>query len=173
VVARIANAGELAKLDADTGLQENIGPAVNRYVTVSLEHRRSWIFWQASWSEADARDRNEGTPLPEAPRMIADTSATLTHLPLHLTAQAEFEYVKTKPLGDGLSGVPLTEVRTGLYRSWIDGRLTAGVQGQFVDGFSGQTTETLALPGEASAFERAVGVPGASYASASLNWRLR
>jgi len=173
VLARVANAGELAKLDADTGLQENVGPAVNRYVTVAVTHRRSWVFWQANWSEADARDRTDGSPIPEAPRMIADTSATFTHLPQRLTAQGEFEYVKAKPLGDGITGVALTEVRLGLYREWLDGRLTAGVQGQFVNGFSGQTTETLALPGEPVAFERAVGVPGTSYASASLKWRLR
>jgi hypothetical protein len=154
-------------------LQENVGPAVNRYITVGLTHRRSWVFWQATWSAADARDRTDGSPIPEAPRMIADTSAVLTHLPQHLTAQGEFEYVKTKPLGDGINGAPLTEVRLGLYRGWLDGRLTAGVQGQMVQGFTGQTTETLTLPGEPVAFERAVGVPGTSYASVSLKWQLR
>jgi hypothetical protein len=173
VVARVANAGELAKLDADTGLQENVGPAVNRYVTVALTHRQSSIFWQASWSEADARDRTDGFPIPEAPRMIADASATFMRLPHGFTAQGEFEYVKAKPLGDGISGTPLTELRMGLDHSWLDGRLTAGLQGRLAQGFSGQTTETLALPGESMAFERAVGVPSAPYASASLNWRLR
>ena len=173
VLARVANAGELAKIDADTGLQENIGPAVNRYITIAVTHRQPYVFWQASWSEADARDRTDGLPIPEAPRMIGDGSATFLRLPGGFTAQSELEYVKAKPLGDAISGTPLTEVRLGAYRSWLDGRLTAGLQGQLAKGFTGQTTETLALPGEATAFERAVGVPSSSYASASLNWRLR
>lgn len=105
--------------------------------------------------------------------MIADASATFMRLPRGFTAQSEFEYVKGKPLGDGISGAPLTEVRMGLYHSWLDGRLTAGLQGQLSQGFSGQTTEMLALPGEAAAFERAVGVPAASFASASLTWQPR
>ena len=172
-LARVANADELAKIDADTGLQQDQGPALNRYLTLALRRRTNRVFWQATWSAADARTRLDGLPVPEAPRMIADATASISRLPLNLTAQAEFEYVKAKPLGDAVTGLPLRELRLALRRTFLDDRLTAALRGQLVEGFSGQTTETLALPNEPNPFERAVGVPAASYASASITWRLR
>ncbi len=48
--------------------------------------------------------------------------------------------------------------------------------GEFPDlanGYTGQTTETLALPNESQPFERVVGVPLKSYISLSFSYRLR
>ncbi len=47
--------------------------------------------------------------MPEAPRAIWDAVASENHLPFHLQARGEFEFVKAKPLGDGFVGVPVYE----------------------------------------------------------------
>ena len=41
------------------------------------------------------------------------------------------------------------------------------------NGYTGQTLETLQLPGEASPFERIVGVRNASYAGLTLSYHFR
>jgi len=125
---------------------------------------------QASVSKADARDLSDGTPVPEAPRLIVDVLGTLDRLPFQMRARAEFEEVGSKPLGDGFVSVPVREYRAALMRSFMNGKLDAGVHLQIASGYSGQTTEVLALPGEEEAFERVVGVRIPSYASASFSY---
>jgi hypothetical protein len=167
-LARVSNSAELAKIDADTGLQENQGPSLNRYLKLSVLRRPRRGMWQISWAQADARDRNDGTPVPEAPRMIVDAVGSLNRLPWNLEAQAEYEYVKAKPLGDGFTGVPLQEIRMVLHKSFVDGRWQVSLNGQLVTGFTGQTTETLAFGNQTTPKEQVVGVPTASYASVSV-----
>lgn len=164
-VGQVRTSSEFAKIDADTGLQENVGRSQNRFFTLQVNQRTSSHFWQVSWSEADARDREGGSPIPEAPRMIVDAVAGTSRLPFRLSRKTEFEYVKAKPLGDSFVGVPLRELRFELSRSLQDGRWTVSGNGQYATGFSGQTLETISLDPAAVAIERPVGVPVASYAT--------
>lgn len=170
VLGQVGTSAEFAKIDPDTGLQENVGPALNRFLTVQVNQRTAEHFWQVSWSQADARDREDGAPLPEAPRMIVDAAMGTRRLPFGLSGKTEFEYVKAKPLGDGFIGTPLRELRMELSRSFRDGRWTASVNGQWMNGFSGQTLETLSLDSSVAAFARPVGVPVASYATLGLRY---
>ena len=169
-LSKVTNAAEFAKIDPDTGLQEDVGPSVNRFLTLSARRQVSHGWFQLSWAEADARDRALGSPIPEAPRMIADAVGSLDRLPLGLEAKGEFEYVKAKPLGDGFTGVSVRETRFTLSRNFADGHWLVGVNGQLSNGFSGQTLETFAMGLEPSAFERRVGVPLRSYGSVSLQY---
>ncbi len=95
----------------------------------------------------------------------------LDRLPFHLHARAEFEEVGRKPLGDGFASVPVREFRGALVRSFQGGRIQAGIHFQIASGYTGQTTEVLALPGESDSFERVVGVYIPSYATASFSYR--
>jgi hypothetical protein len=167
-LAHETNSAELAKIDPDTGLQQDVGPSTNRFITFAVSHRYPSGYVQASWSEADARDRELGTPIPEAPRMIVDAVGTVDRLVYGLQAKGEYEYVKAKPLGDGFTGVPLQEIRLNLERSFDDGRWIVSVNGELASGYTGQTLETFALPGEGAPFERIVGVPVRSYGSVSV-----
>ena len=103
---RISNSQELAKIDPDTGLQEIIGPSVNKVLSVSLQRNFTYGAIYVSYAQADARDSQTGEPIPEAPSFIWDTVASYKHLPFGLWARGEFEYVRAKPLGDGFTGVP-------------------------------------------------------------------
>jgi hypothetical protein len=71
-LSQVDNSAELAKIDPDTGLQEDVGPSRNRFLTLAAQRRfdRGWL--QMTWSAADARDRQTGEPVPEAPRTIVD-----------------------------------------------------------------------------------------------------
>ena len=160
----------LAKIDSDTGLQFNQGPSRNQYTTVSARRRFRIGTVQASFSKADARDLSSGAPLPEAPRYILDVLGTIDRLPFHLKALGEFEEVGRKPLGDGFIGVPVNELRGALVRPFWNGRLDARINVLISSGYSGQTTEVLALSGEGVPFERLVGVRIPSYAGASLTF---
>jgi hypothetical protein len=165
----------LAKIDPDTGLQFNEGPGRVRYLTLAARHYFGFGMLQASVSKADARDLSDGTPTPEAPRLIVDGLATLDHLlPFHLRARGEFEYVGAKPLGELISGVPSSdafgvpnaEVRGALLRSVRQGHMDWGVNFSIAKGYTGQTTEQL----EPSPFMSIVGVRLHSYASVSLTY---
>jgi hypothetical protein len=123
-----------------------------------------------SWAQADARDRITGEPIPEAPRMIWDTVATANRLPLHLRVRGEFEYVKAKPLGDGFTGVPVTEIRGAVLRPFLEDRMSVAVNFLIAHGYTGQTTQTLALSNGPTPFERVVGVPLKSYVGLSLTY---
>lgn len=157
----------LAKIDPDTGLQFDEGPGRLRYLTLAARHYFGFGLLQASVSKADARDLSDGTPTPEAPRLIVDGLATLDHLlPFHLRARGEFEYVGAKPLGSLISGVPNTEVRGAVLRTFRQGRMDLGMNFLIARGYTGQTTEQL----EPSPFLSAVGVRLHSYASASFTY---
>ena len=109
--------------------------------------------------------------MPEAPRLIVDVLGTLDRLPLRLQARAEFEEVGRKPLGDGFVSVPVLEFRSALTRSFRE-RQNPGeaFTSELASGYSGQTTEVLALHGEGEPFERVVGVSIPSYATASFSY---
>jgi hypothetical protein len=51
--------------------------------------------------------------------------------------------------------------------------MAAGINFMIASGYTGQTTEVLALPGEAAPFERVVGVYLPSYVTASYTYRFR
>jgi Carboxypeptidase regulatory-like domain len=165
---RTSNSQVLAKIDPDTGLQELVGPSVNKVISVSAQRNFSVGSLYASYSQADARDVITGEPIPEAPRFILDTVGSLNRLPLRLQFRGEVEYVRAKPLGDGFTGVPVTEFRGGLLRSFAEGRTSVAANFLVAHGYTGQTTEVLAYPSSVAPVEQAVGVPLKSYVS--LSW---
>ena len=165
---RTSNSQELAKIDPDTGLQEIVGPSVNKVISVSAQRNFSIGSLYVSYSQADARDTLTGVPIPEAPRFIWDTVGSLNRLPLRLQFRGEVEYVRAKPLGDGFIGVPVTEFRGGLLRSFAEGRTSVAANFLVAHGYTGQTTEVLAYPSGIAPVEQVVGVPLKSYVS--LSW---
>jgi len=172
-LGHITQEASLAKIDPDTGLQFDEGPSRNQYITIAARRYFSSGLLQASVSKADARDLSDGTPVPEAPRLIVDALGTLDRLPFGLHARAEFEEVGRKPLGDGFISVPVREFRGALVRQFMKGRLDAGVHFQIASGYTGQTTEVLAPPDEGEPFERVTGVYLPSYATASVSYHFR
>ncbi len=164
-LARVTNSQELAKIDPDTGFQQDIGPSVVRSVTLSARRYFSFGYLQGSWARATAADRVSGAPVPEAPRLIWDLVGSVERLPFRLRARGEYEYVGRKPLGGGFTALPVHEFRGALLRTIADGRMDVGVNFRIARGFTGQTVETLALPGEGAPFDRIVGVPLKSYVS--------
>jgi len=169
-LGHVTQEASLAKIDPDTGLQFDQGPSRNQYLTGAARHYFRAGLLQASVSKADARDLSDSTPVPEAPRLIVDILGTLDRLPFHLQARAEFEEVGRKPLGDGFVSVPTREFRGALVRSFESGKIQVGVHFQVASGYTGQTTEVLALPAEGEPFERVVGVYIPSYATASFSY---
>ena len=170
-IGRTTQEASLAKIDPDTGLQFNEGPSRNRYVTVAARRYFRGGSLQGSLSKADARDLSDGSPVPEAPRLIVDFLGTLDRLPFRLRARAEFEEVGRKPLGEGFVGLPVREFRGALFRQF-GGRFRLGVNFQIASGYTGQTTEVLALPPAGEAAQAVVGVYLPSYVTLSLNYRL-
>jgi hypothetical protein len=160
----------LAKIDPDTGLQEDLGPSRNRVLAISLQRNFSHGAIYVSYAQADARDLDTGEPVPEGPRFIWDTLASYNQLLWHLQAKGEFEYVRAKPLGDGFTGEPVKEFRGALLRPFLDGRMSIGVDFLIASGYSGQTLETISfVPGSCS-MECIVGVPLKSYVSATWSY---
>jgi hypothetical protein len=169
-LARVTNAQELAKIDPDTGLQQDLGPSIVRSITVSARRYFSFGYLQGSFARADASDRLTGQPTPEAPRLIWDAVGAVNRLPFGLHVRGEFEYVGKKPLDPGFTATPVREIRGALSRSFGEGRFNAGVNFLLTKGFTGQTVETLQLSDEPSAITRVVGVPLRSYASLSFTY---
>lgn len=174
-LGHVTSSAELAKIDPDTGLQFNQGPSRLRFMTVAIRQSLNFASFQASVSEADARDLLSGDPTPEAPRTILDFLGTIQKLPLHLQAKGEFEYVGTKPLGTGCfplnpnaecTGTPVKEFRGALVRPFLNGRIDAGVNFLIARGYTGQTTENF-FPSEV---QEVVGVRIPSYASLSFTY---
>jgi hypothetical protein len=159
-----------AKIDPDTGLQENEGPGRLNFLTATLRHRFNFGLLQASISKADARDVLSGEPTPEAPRTIFDALATIDRLPFHLQARSEFEYVGQKPLGDGFVSIPVKEFRAAVVRGFVNERIEAGLNLLIANGYTGQTTELLGLPEDPTPVERIVGVRLPSSVSASVSY---
>jgi hypothetical protein len=170
---RTSNAQELAKIDPDTGLQENFGPSLNKVIAISVQRNFSHGAIYISYAQADASDTETGQPVPEAPRMIWDMVASENHLPLRLQARGEFEFVRAKPLGDGFVGVPVTEVRGALLRPFLENRMTLGANFLIAHGYTGQTTETIASQPAPCPTECIVGVPLKSYISLSWTYYFR
>ncbi len=173
VLSRVSNSQELARIDPDTGLQQNVGPSLVRSVMVSAQRQFSFGSMQATFARATATDRLTGEDVPEAPRLIWDVSGTLLRLPWGMRASSELEYVGAKPLGDGFIAVPVREIRGALTRSFGDGLFDAGLNFLWASGYTGQTLETLQLPGEAAPAEQIVGVRRASYAGVSFTYHFR
>jgi hypothetical protein len=165
---RVSNSLELAKIDPDTGLQEVVGPSLNKVVSVSAQRNFSKGSIYLSYAQADARDRETGEPVPEAPRTLVDAVGSLNQLPWNLRLRFEYEFVKAKPLGDGFTGVPVNEFRGAVLKTFLENRTSLGVNFFIASGYTGQTTEVLALPNEPTPFERVVGVPLKSYIG--LSW---
>jgi hypothetical protein len=167
---RTSNSQQLAKIDPDTGLQEIVGPSTNKVISVSAERNFSAGSIYVSYAQADARDALTGQPIPEAPRLIWDAVGSLTHLPLRLQLRGEVEYVRAKPLGDGFTGVPVTEFRGAVLRPFLENRMSVGANFLVAHGYTGQTTETLAYPVSLAPTEQVVGVPLKSYVSGSFTY---
>jgi len=163
----------LAKIDADTGLEEDEGPSRNKYITVMARRYFPFGFLQASVAKADARDLDSGSPTAEAPRTIVDVLGVVNKLPFRLQARAEYEEVGRKPLGDGFSSVPVREFRGALLRSFLNERMDVGVNYMIASGYTGQTTEVLAVAGQNEPFEQVTGVRVPSYVSLSWTYRFR
>jgi hypothetical protein len=170
---RTSNSQELAKINPDTGLQQIVGPSVNKVLSVSLQHNFRHGSIYASYAQADARDAQTGAPIPEAPRFIWDAVGSYRHLPFGLWLRGEFEYVRAKPLGDGFTGVPVTEFRGAVLKPFREETMSLAANLLVAKGYTGQTTEVLALPTDAAPFERVVGVPLKSYVSLSWTYYFR
>ncbi len=170
-LGHVTTEASLAKIDPDTGLQFDEGPGRLRYMTFAARRYFRGTMLQASFSKADARDLSTGDPTPEAPRTILDILGIADRLPFRIQARSEFEYVGTKPLGDGFTGVPVKEVRLAVLRPLANGKMNIAMNLFIASGYAGQTTEVLALPDEAAPFERIVGVRLPSYVSFSYTYR--
>ena len=180
-LGHVTSSAELAKLDPDTGLQENLGPSRLRFMTVAVRRNFRYGSLLATFSKADARDLDSGQPTPEAPRTIFDLLGTIQKLPFGLQMRGEFEYVGTKPLGTGCAitpeglpdlsvectGTPVKEFRGALIRPFLNGRLTAGVNFLIASGYTGQTTENF-YPSD---IQEVVGVRIPSYASITVTYK--
>jgi hypothetical protein len=184
ILKHVTNSQELAKIDPDTGLQLDVGPSLNRVITVSLQRTFSRGSILISYAQADARDLLTGEPTPEAPRLIWDAVATENHLPFGLRARAEFEYVRKKPLGVGCGpagnivciGEPLPEFRGAILRPFLNGRMILSTEFLIASGYTGQTTEIFAYPSDSTfptPFQRIVGVPLKSYIAFSWTYHFR
>ncbi|HEY0794641.1 MAG TPA: carboxypeptidase-like regulatory domain-containing protein [Acidisarcina sp.] len=170
---QVTTSQSLGRVSNDTGLQEDEGPGIIKSLALTARHNFSHGFVQALYARADAHDRNDGTPTPEAPRLIWDVLATIDKLPAHLVARGEYEQVGIKPLGDRFNAVPVREFRGAIVRPFDSKGIDAGVNFFVASGYGGQTLETLALPGEGNPFERVTGFPLRSYVTASVTYHFR
>lgn len=159
-LGHITQEQSLGKIDPDTGLQEDVGPSRNRYVSAAARRYFPGGFFEVTASKADARDLTAGAPIPEAPRFIFDVSGAFDRLPRHLHARAEYELVGRKPLGDGFVGVPVKEFRGSVSRSLRGGRMDVGLNFLVARGYTGQTVE----------LDQVAGVRLPSYASVSYSY---
>lgn len=167
---RTSNSQELAKIDPDTGLQEIVGPSLNKVISISGQRNFSAGSIYLSYAQADARDVQTGQPIPEAPRFLWDMVGSLTRLPLRLQFRGEYEYVRAKPLGDGFVGVPVNEFQGAVLRSFLESRMSLAANFMIASGYTGQTTEALPFPSGALPIEQVVGVPLKSYVSGSWTY---
>lgn len=166
---------QLAKIDPDTGLQENQGPGRVRFLSASLRQSFSAGMFLVTFSKADARDLDSGQPTAEAPRTIADALVGLDKLPWRLAAKGEFEYIGANPLGTGCApapaaqcmGVPVKQFRAVMARSFDEGRWSVGVHLMAASGYTGQTLENFAP----SAAMQPAGVRIPSDVSVSVTYR--
>jgi hypothetical protein len=172
-LAHVTNSEELAKIDPDTGLPQDLGPSLIRSITVSAHRHFSFGSFQATFARAQAKDLLLNQDVPEAPRLIWDLSATSLRLPRRLQGSLGLEYVGAKPLGDGFTGVAVREIHGSVTRSFKDGLFDAGMQFCFASGYTGQTLETLQAPGQIAPSEQIVGVRKPSYAGVTFAYHFR
>src|ERR1019366_868594 len=133
-LGHVTTAEQLAKIDPDTGLQEDQGPGRLRFLTAAVRQNFSAGSLLLTFSKADARDLNTGQPTAEAPRTIFDALGVSEKLPFRLQAKGEFEYVGARPLGTGCYpkpdaeciGVSVREFRAAVARPVQDGRFNIG-----------------------------------------------
>ncbi len=206
-LSRTTTTATLAKIDPDNGSADDLGPSTIKSLTANVRHQFGFGTLQVVFSKADARLASfngvPGTVVPEAPRTIFDVLTTVDRLPFGLHARAEYEYVGHKFLDVGnadhpeqYEANPLGETRIALVRSFLDGRLTLGVDGLISRGYTGQTTETFdpnwsvatsatnlpyCAPGsgpsglpsdfDCGTVERAVGIRTVSWVGGSISWR--
>ena len=176
-LGHVTASAELAKIDPDTGLQQDQGPSRLQSLTAAVRQSFSQGSILATFSKADARDIDTGGPTPEAPRTIFDLLANAQKLPFHLQARGEFEYVGRKPLGTGCTpdpnaqctGTPVREFRAAVVRPFDYGRWDVGVNLLIASGYTGQTIQNF-FPSD---IEEVVGVRIPSYASVNLTYRFR
>lgn len=184
---------EYGKIDPDTGLQFDEGPARVRYLAFTLRRNFSNGSFQATYEQADARDLDSGQQTPEAPRVIGDVSWTYQKLPFHLQAKGEFEYVGRRVVGNGCNentpdnvdsycyGVANGEFRFALARTFWEGKINLGLNMMIGGGYAGQTVENFAtdylpggvgtLPVPDNPIAEVVGVRIPSYASVNFTYR--
>ncbi len=173
-LGHVTTSEELAKIDPDTGLQEDQGPGRMRFLTATVRQSFTGGSLLLTFSKADARDIDSGQPTAEAPRTIIDALGTVQKLPFRLQAKAELEYVGAKPLGTGCLpnlnaqcvGVPVTEFRGAAVRPFAGGRYEVGINFLAASGFTGQTLESFGL----STVQEITGVRIPSYASVSFSF---
>lgn len=173
VLARVSNSQEVARLDPDTGLQQNVGPSLVRSFAASARRHFSFGSLQATFARARAMDRSTGQDVPEAPRLIWDVSAMSVRLPSHMRASVGLECVGRKPLGDGFTAMPVREIHSSVSRSFGNGLFDGRVYWLLASGYTGHTLETLQLPDELGPTERIVGVRKPSYAGVTLTYHFR
>lgn len=172
-LARVSNSQEFARLDPDTGLQQNVGASLVRSFTASVHRHFSFGSLQATFARARALDRLTGQDVPEAPRLIWDVSATSVPLPHNVRASAGFEYEGQKPLGDGFIAIPVREIHCSISRPFSNGLFDAGIYFLLASGYTGQTLGTLRLPDEYTPVERIVGVRKPSYVGITISYHSR
>ncbi len=174
-LGHVTTSSELAKIDPDTGLQEDQGPGRLEFLTAAVRKTFSGGSLLVTYSKADARDVDSGQPTPEAPRTIFDVLGSVQKLPFKLQARAEFEFAGRKTLGTGCLpdanaqclGTQVKEFRGAVVRPFFDERLNLGVNFLTATGHTGQTLETF----ESSDIAEVVGVRIPSYASVNLTYR--
>ena len=206
-LGRTTTTETLGKIDPDNGTQQPLGPGTLKFLTASVRHPFSFGTVQAVFSKADARLSGAtigGVTIspqvtPEAPRAIFDALATLDRLPLGLHGRGEYEYVGHKQLDLGnpqhpsaYEAIPVGETRMAVVRSFLNGRLELGADGELARGYTGQTTETFAPnwvmgatpfcgPGsgpsglandfDCGTNEQSVGIRMVSFVGGSISWR--
>lgn len=174
-LGHVTTTSELAKIDPDTGLQEDQGPGRLKFLTAAVRQTFSGGSVLVTFSKADARDVDSGQPTPEAPRTIFDVLGNVQRLPFKLQAKAEVEFLGKKPLGTGCLpnvdvqclGTSVKELRGSIVRPLLNDRLNIGVNLLLSSGFSGQTVENFG----ASEVQEVVGVRIPSYASVNITYR--
>ncbi len=108
-LGHVTTAAQLAKIDPDTGLQEDQGPGRLRFLTAAVRQNFDAGSLLVTFSKADAREIETGRPTAEAPRTILDLLGMTEKLPMRLQAKGEFEYVGAKPLGTGCNPEPTAQ----------------------------------------------------------------
>jgi hypothetical protein len=100
-LGRETQTAEYGKIDADTGLQFDLGPGRIRYMAAALRQTFGAGWFQATFEQADPRELDSGQVTPEAPRLIGDLLGIYEKLPFHVQVKGEFEYVGRKVVGNG------------------------------------------------------------------------